>query len=188
MFRQNTSSPKTWSLTCCKKWTWRRDVSKFGELILWVAYSTRTLLSTRIKAFHIFPHTVASNVVFHQKYVLSEKDCLCPVIKIVHKYLMPQNFGNILFHLPRIQNHWYQTYLKHIVFHLKWGWSRTLIIKQPIMVQFQNALVEMFTVWKCIDPHLNDSKCNTKLLPWPSDLVLKAPISWVDTTNDSQNN
>ena len=25
MFRQNTSSPKTWSLTCCKKWTWRRD-------------------------------------------------------------------------------------------------------------------------------------------------------------------
>ena len=80
MFRQNTSSPKTWSLTC-KNWTWRRDVSKFGELILWVACSTKTLLSTRIKAFHIFPHTVASNVVFRQKYVLSEKDCLCPVIK-----------------------------------------------------------------------------------------------------------
>ena len=94
------SSPKTWSLTCCKKWTWRRDASKFGELILWVACSTKTLLSTRVKAFHIFPHTVASNVVFCQKYVLSEKDCLCPVIiKIVHKDLMPQNFGNIIFHL-----------------------------------------------------------------------------------------
>ena len=96
----------------------------FGELILWVACSTKTLLSTRIKAFHIFPHTVASNVVFRQKYVLSEKDCLCPVIKIVHKYLMPQN---ILYHLPTIQ-----TYLKHIVFHLKWDWSCTLIIKQPL--------------------------------------------------------
>ena len=81
MFRQNTSSPKTWSLTCCKKWTWRRDASKFGELILWVACCTKTLLSTRIKAFHIFPHTVASNAAFRQKYVLSEKDCLCPVIK-----------------------------------------------------------------------------------------------------------
>ena len=81
--------------------------SKFEELILRVACSTKTLLSTRIKAFHIFPHTVASNVhvVFHQKYVLSEKDCLCPVMKIVHKYLMPQNFGNILFHLPTIQKH-----------------------------------------------------------------------------------
>ena len=55
MFRQNTSSPKTWSLTCCKKWTWRHDATKFGELILWVACSTKTLLSTRIKAFHIFP-------------------------------------------------------------------------------------------------------------------------------------
>ena len=95
MFRQNTSSPKTWSLTCCKKWTWRCDASNFGELILWVACSTKTLLSTRIKAFHIFPHTVASNVVFRQKYVPSEKDCLCPVIKIIHTYLMPQNFGNI---------------------------------------------------------------------------------------------
>ena len=73
MFRQNTSSPKTWSLTCCKKWTWKRDASKFGELILWVACSTKTLLSTRIKAFHIFPHIVASNVVFHQKYVLLRK-------------------------------------------------------------------------------------------------------------------
>ena len=73
MFRQNTYSPKTWSLTCCKKWTWRRDASNFGELILWVACSTETLLSTRIKAFHIFPHTVASNVLFRQKYVLSEK-------------------------------------------------------------------------------------------------------------------
>ena len=104
MFRQNTSSPKTWSLTCCKKWTWRRDASKFGELILWVACSTKTLLLTRIKAFHIFPHTVASNVVFRQKYVLSEKHCLGPVIKIVHKYLMSQNFGNILFHFPTIQN------------------------------------------------------------------------------------
>ena len=72
MFRQNTSSPKTWSLTCCKKWTWRRDASKFGELILWVACSTKTLLSTRIKAFHIFPHTVASNV-FRQK--------VCPLRK-----------------------------------------------------------------------------------------------------------
>ena len=99
VFRQHISSPKTWSLTCCKKWTWRRDASKFGELILCVACSTKTLLSTRVKAFHIFPHTVASNVVFCQKYVLSEKDCLCPVMKIVHKYLMPQNFGNILFHL-----------------------------------------------------------------------------------------
>ena len=104
MFRQNTSSPKTWSLTCCKKWSWRRDASKFGELILWVACSTKTLLLTRIKAFHIFPHTVASNVVFRQKHVLSEKDCLGPVIKIVHKYLMSQNFGNILFHFPTIQN------------------------------------------------------------------------------------
>ena len=132
MFRQNTSSPKTWSLTCCKKWTWRRDASKFGELTLWVACSTKTLLTTRIKAFHIFPHTAASNVVFRQKYVLSEKDYLRPVIKIVHKYLMPQNYGNILFHLPTIQKHLYQTYLKHIVFHLKWDWSRTLIIKQPI--------------------------------------------------------
>ena len=55
MFRQNTSSLKTWSLTCCKKWTWRRDASKFGELILWVACSTKTLLSTKIKAFHISP-------------------------------------------------------------------------------------------------------------------------------------
>ena len=73
MFRQNTSSPKTWSLRCCKKWTWRRDASKFGGLILWVACSTKTLLLTRIKTFHIFPHTVASNVVFRQKYVLSEK-------------------------------------------------------------------------------------------------------------------
>ena len=94
MFRQNTSSPKIWSLTCCKKWTWRRDASKFGELLLWTACSTKTLLSTRIKAFHIFPHTVASNVVFRQKYVLSEKDCLCPVIKIVHKYLMPTKLWN----------------------------------------------------------------------------------------------
>ena len=132
MFRQNTSSPKTWSLTCCKKWTWRYDASKFGELILWVACSTKTLLSTRIKAFHIFPETVASNVVFRQKYILSEKDCLCPVIKIVHKYLTPRNFGNILFHLPTTQKHKYQTYLKHIVFHLKCDWSCTLIIKQPL--------------------------------------------------------
>ena len=65
-------------------------------------------MSTRIKAFHIFPYTLASNVVFCQKYVLSEKDCLCPVIKVVHKYLVPQNFGNILFHLPTIQKHKYQ--------------------------------------------------------------------------------
>ena len=33
---------------------------------------------------------MASNVILRQKYVLSEKDCLRPVIKIVHKYLMPQ--------------------------------------------------------------------------------------------------
>ena len=77
------SSPKTWSLTRCKKWTWRCDASKFGALILWVACNTKPLLSTRIKAFHILPHAAASNVVFHQKYVLSEKDCLCPVIKII---------------------------------------------------------------------------------------------------------
>ena len=104
MFRLNTSSPKTWSLTCCKKWTWRHDASKFGKLMLWVACSTKTLLSTRIKAFHIFPHTVASHVVFRRKYVLSEKDWFCPVIKIVHKYLMPQNFGNILHCIPLTYN------------------------------------------------------------------------------------
>ena len=141
MFRQDTSFSKTWSLTCCKKWTWRRDASKFGELILWVACSTKTLFSTRIKTFHIFPHTVASNVVFRQKYVLSEKDCLCPVIKIVHKYLMPQNFGNILLQYKNINI----THQKHIDFHVKWDWSRTLIIKQPI----KTILNRSWQVW-CI--------------------------------------
>ena len=97
------SSPKTWSLTCCKKVnlkTWCLQIWGVNTLS---CLRYKTLLSTIIKAFHIFPHTVASNIVFRQKYVLSEKDCLCPVIKIVHKYLMPQNFGNILFHLPTIQ-------------------------------------------------------------------------------------
>ena len=37
MFRQNTSSPKTWSLTCCKKRTWRRDAS------IWVVNSLSCL-------------------------------------------------------------------------------------------------------------------------------------------------
>ena len=78
-----------------------------------------------MKGFHIFPHTVASNVVFRQKYVLSEKGCLCPVIKIVHKYLMPQNFGNILFHLPTIQ--------KTLVSEThRFSPQMRLIIKQPV--------------------------------------------------------
>ena len=38
MFRQNTSSPKTWSLTCWKKWTWRRDA-----LQIWGVYTLSCL-------------------------------------------------------------------------------------------------------------------------------------------------
>ena len=57
MFRQNTSSPKTWSLTCCKKWTWRRDASKFRELILWVACSTKNIIVNKNQSIPYFtPH------------------------------------------------------------------------------------------------------------------------------------
>ena len=56
MFRQNTSCPKTQSLTCCKRWTWRRDASKFGELILWVACSTKTYCQQESKHSTFSPH------------------------------------------------------------------------------------------------------------------------------------
>ena len=55
MFRQNKSSPKTWSSTCCKKWTWRCDASKFGELIIWVACSTKNIIVNKNQSIPYLP-------------------------------------------------------------------------------------------------------------------------------------
>ena len=76
----------------------------------WAAWKKEVCFSNQFKllnfsALHVLPCEPCSVTWREGSAVLSEKDCLCPVIKIVHKYLMPQNFGNIPFHFPTIQKH-----------------------------------------------------------------------------------